>query len=201
MLEILKLHWILASASPRRKQLLEWAGIRPEVWRGAPDESLPQDTPAMEWGIQAAKKKADWFKHHRPAGSILLTADTTVILDNSVVNKPSNQEEAFAMLRRLNGRSHLVVTGVCLITDEAELSFSEKTEVTFDKLPENFLWEYAYSGKGLDKAGAYGAQDNFGVVGIRSINGCYYNVMGLPVNRIFRELRQLYSRNLSIKPQ
>lgn len=201
MLEIINQHWVLASASPRRKQLLEWAGIQPEVWQGAPDESLPPDTPAMEWGLQAARKKALWYKSQRPAGAILLTADTTVILDNIVLNKPSDHEEAFQMLQKLNGRTHLVVTGVCLITDKAELSFTETTEVTFDEMPENFLWHYACSGKSLDKAGGYGAQDNFGVAGIRAIKGCYYNVMGLPVNRIFRELRQLYSKTLSIKTQ
>lgn len=197
MLEIINKRWILASASPRRKQLLEWAGVQPEVWQGAPDESLPPDTPAAEWGLQAARKKAAVFKNRRPEGAILLTADTTVILDNQVINKPSDVAEAFEMLQRLNGRTHQVITGVCLLTDEAELSFAEATEVTFDELPESFLWEYARSGKGLDKAGAYGAQDNFGLAGIRSIRGCYYNVMGLPVNRIFRELRQLSFKNRS----
>lgn len=197
MLEILKKHWILASASPRRKQLLEWAGLRPEVWPLTPNESLPPDTPASEWGLQAARKKAAGVKNQRPAGAILLTADTTVVLDDEVINKPSDANDAYEMLKRLNGRTHQVITGVCLITDEAELSFSEITEVTFDDLPECFLWEYARSGKGLDKAGAYGAQDNLGVAGIRSIKGCYYNVMGLPVNRIFRELRQLSFKDQS----
>lgn len=191
MLEILERTWILASSSPRRRMLLELAGIKPEIWKGAPDESLPSDTPAREWGVQAALKKAEWYAPRRPSGSIMLTADTTVVLDNRVVNKPADEQQAYKMLKMLNGRTHQVITGVCILLDEVRITFSEITEVTFDNLPDDFLLTYARSGQGLDKAGAYGAQDSFGVAGIRGIHGCFYNVMGLPVSRIFRELRQL----------
>ncbi|MCS6981358.1 MAG: Maf family protein [Flavobacteriales bacterium] len=191
MLEILNWRWILASASPRRRQLLELAGIRPEVWTGAPDESLPPGTPASEWALRAARKKAEWFYSRRPSGAWLLTADTTVILNNKVINKPTHPQEAFEMLKMLCGKTHLVTTGVCILYDQGELTFAETTEVEFSPMPDDFLWDYAQSGQGLDKAGAYGAQDRFGLVAIRRIHGCFYNVMGLPVNRILWEIRQL----------
>ncbi|MCX7648954.1 MAG: Maf family protein [Flavobacteriales bacterium] len=198
MLELMALRWILASASPRRRLLLEMAGVRPEVWQGAPDENLPEDTPAASWGLMAARKKAEWFRSKRPSGSVLVTADTTVVLDNEVLNKPHDAEDAFHMLQRLNGRTHQVMTGVCVLTDAGEVAFVETTEVTFRQLPEAFLRAYAQSGQGLDKAGSYGAQDAFGILGIQAIHGCFYNVMGLPVSRIFFELGQLFKSSLSI---
>lgn len=187
---------ILASSSPRRKQLLELAGIHPTIWPGAPDETPPSDTPAEEWAIKAASVKAMHFEAIRPSFSILITADTTVVFDNQVLNKPKTKQEAFSMLQKLNGNTHFVITGVCLLTDMGIHSFQELTEVRFRSMSDEFLRSYADSGEALDKAGAYGAQDKFGILAIHSIKGCFYNVVGLPVGRIIQEIKQLFKIKL-----
>lgn len=119
---------------------------------------------------------------------ILITADTIVILDNEIIGKPKDEEDARKMLRKLSGRVHTVVTGVTITTLEKETSFSVETEVTFAPLAESEIDYYVKNFKPLDKAGAYGIQDWIGAVGVASINGSYYNVMGLPVHRLYNEL-------------
>jgi septum formation protein len=187
---------VLASRSPRRKQLLEWAEIDFDILMKETDESYPADLPVPEVPVYIARNKAlavqqsDVYKRYE-SGNVIVAADTIVVLDNSIIGKPVDEEEAIKILNRLSGKSHHVITGVVMITDHKEIAFSDTTEVEFHELTNEQINYYVEHYKPLDKAGAYAIQEWIGVTGIKSIKGDFYNVMGLPVSRVVRELEKL----------
>ena len=181
---------ILASNSPRRRELLAGLDLDFEVKviKGI-DESYPE-TLAPDKGAQyIAAKKADAYVPAIHEDDLVITADTVVIVDNDILGKPHDESEAKAMLRRISGRSHQVVTGVCLVTKDKRRDFSVSTDVTFRSLSESEIDYYVSHYRPFDKAGAYGIQEWIGYVGVTGLNGSYFNVMGLPVQRIYSELQ------------
>ena len=154
------------------------------------DESYPAAMPPMEIPEYLSKIKADAYKGQLKFGEILITADTMVICDGKVLGKPHSREEAIDMLTSLNGKTHHVVTGVSLTSTDKALSFAETTEVTFDHISDRDIEWYVDNYRPYDKAGAYGIQEWIGCIGIKGIKGCFYNVMGLPLNRLYRAIEQ-----------
>ncbi len=177
----------LASKSPRRHELLRTAGIEFEFIEIDTDESFSEELDCTIVPEFLAEKKADAVRTLQE-NELLITADTVVILDNEIFNKPSDKDEAMQMLLRLSGKTHIVVTGVCLKSSKHKHIFSEHTEVTFFEISEKQAEFYIENFNPFDKAGSYGIQDWIGVTSIQNINGCYFNVMGLPVSRLLREL-------------
>ncbi|MCD8297471.1 MAG: Maf-like protein [Prevotella sp.] len=185
-----KYHLILSSNSPRRKQLLSGLGLCYEI-RVIPDidESYPSDLPVLEIAKFVSMKKADAYKSTMADDELIITADTIVVLDDKVLGKPHSLDGAKEMLSMLSGRTHHVVTGVCLTTKLKQKSFSVITDVTFKTLTQDEINYYVDHFKPLDKAGAYGIQEWIGYIGVTSIHGSYFNVMGFPVQRIYQELQ------------
>lgn len=181
---------ILASQSPRRKQLLEMAEIAFEVIVADVDETNPPGMAGEDVPAHLAQKKADAVAHLAP-GAIVIAADTIVLLDNHILGKPTDAKDAIAILTALSGRVHRVVTGVCIRNQEAEHVFSVVTEVYFRHLTQEQITHYVHKYKPYDKAGAYAIQEWIGVTGIEKINGDYYNVMGLPVGDVVKVLHTL----------
>lgn len=181
---------ILASQSPRRKQLLEWAEADFIIDASAADETFPAGLPVEEIPVFIARKKAKTIQQKHGSNSIILAADTVVVLNNSVINKPVNREHAITILQSLSGKTHSVITGVVLLQNEKEISFADVTDVTFHNLDDEQIIFYVDKYKPYDKAGAYAIQEWIGVTGIKSINGDFYNVMGLPVSRVIQELNK-----------
>lgn len=183
---------ILASNSPRRKELLGGLGIGYEV-KTMPDidESYPDGLCMEEVPVYIARSKADAYRPLMEPDELIITADTIVWLDGVVMGKPKDEEEACDMLRRLSGQTHQVVTGVCLTTIDRQQSFATVTDVTFDRLTEEEITHYVSRYQPMDKAGAYGIQEWIGYVGVRSIKGSYFNVVGLPIQRLYQELKRL----------
>jgi len=175
---------ILASQSPRRKQLLEWAEVPFEVLVQETDESYPPNLTPSEIAIHIAKNKALAIKNSTKISIPILAADTIVVLQNAIINKPKNREDAIGILTKLSGKKHQVITGVVILHNEKEIAFADVTEVEFHTLTTSQLAFYVDKYKPYDKAGAYAIQEWIGVVGIKSINGDFYNVMGLPVSRV-----------------
>lgn len=183
---------LLASKSPRRRQLLGELGFPIEFISLDVDEHVPLDTPAAETAELLARRKAEACPTERITNdAILVTADTVVVLDDKVLGKPANHQQALEMLRSLADNRHTVFTGVCLRTQRHTLSFTEKTDVYFRPLNDDELTYYIDNYRPYDKAGAYGIQEWIGMVGISRIEGCYYNVMGLPLARVYEAIRQL----------
>ena len=182
---------ILASNSPRRKELLGGLGIAYEM-KAMPDvdESFPTNLESEEIPVYIAKKKVDAYKPIMQSDELIITADTIVWLDGIVMGKPKDAGEACEMLRRLSGRTHQVITGVCVTTIDKQVSFSTVTDVTFDELTEEEIEYYVTHFKPMDKAGSYGIQEWIGYVGVRSISGSYFNVVGLPIQRLYSELKR-----------
>lgn len=180
---------ILASNSPRRRQLMQEAGFEFTVHGLDVDESFPSEMPVEEVAVYLARRKALAGRHLIHDQEILLAADSVVILDGKIFNKPADHDEAFAMIRQLSGRQHNVITGVCLLDAKQERSFSDQTEVFFDTLSDEEIEYYIQTCKPFDKAGAYGVQEWIGHCKIKRIVGSYTNVMGLPVHRVYAELQ------------
>lgn len=180
---------ILASNSPRRRELLGGLDIDFEV-RVLPDiaENYPAGIAAQEIPLYVSKEKAEAYKQMLRHDDLLITADTMVILGNTALGKPADDEEARQMLRALSGKAHQVVTGVALTTTDRQKAFSVETDVTFKSLSEAEIDYYVSHYHPLDKAGAYGIQEWIGYVGVTGIRGSYFNVMGLPVQRIWEEI-------------
>ncbi|MBU0695565.1 MAG: septum formation protein Maf [Bacteroidetes bacterium] len=176
----------LASKSPRRQELLKQMGFEYELLIKEVDESYPADLPLNDVAEYIAKKKSDAFE--TKSDGVIITSDTVVLLGTEILGKPINDQHAFEMLRKLNGKTHHVITGVTLKSAHKSFSFSEVTAVTFSQLSDEQLWYYILEFKPFDKAGSYGIQDWIGAVGVQSINGSYTNVMGLPTERLFKEL-------------
>lgn len=187
-----KYNVILASNSPRRKELLAGLGVQYEV-RTLPDvdESYPTDLQGADIPLHISKVKADAYRPMLQSGELMITADTIVWLDGHVLGKPENREDALNMLRAMSGRTHEVFTGVCLTTTEWQRSFAAQTEVRFSALTEEEIAYYVDKYHPMDKAGAYGVQEWIGFIGVEYISGSYYNIMGLPVQRLYRELLKL----------
>lgn len=179
----------LASNSPRRRELLAGLGLDFEV-KLLPgiDESYPERLPGEEIPVYIARKKAEAYRRDIGPDELIITADTIVYIDGQVLGKPADAEEARRMLRQLSGRTHQVITGVCLTTADRQKAFSAVTDVTFDTLGEEEIDYYIEHYRPYDKAGAYGVQEWIGFVGVSRLEGSYFNVMGLPVQRLYREL-------------
>ena len=189
---------ILASQSPRRKQLLEWAEIPFDVVVKSTAETYPADMPLLQVPIHIALEKANAVKSYlRETGNLafahrpILAADTIVVLDKLVIGKPADREEAISTLQSLSGRTHRVITGVAILYGTNEYKFSDTTEVSFHELGSADITRYVDKYKPYDKAGAYAIQEWIGVTGIQSIKGDFYNVMGLPVSLVVKALQQL----------
>lgn len=180
---------LLGSGSPRRRQLLADMGIDFETIKIKDvDESYPADMPPAEVPIYLSKLKSEAYRNELHDGEMLITADTVVISDGKILGKPKNESEAIEMLRSLSNHSHDVVTGVTLTSKRSSHSFSELTKVYFSGVSEEEIVHYVETYKPLDKAGAYGIQEWIGMIGVDRIDGCFYNVMGLPTSRLYREL-------------
>jgi septum formation protein maf len=185
-------HIILASNSPRRKELLRGLDIAFDV-RVQPDiaETYPESAAPADVAGYISREKANAYKDTITEHELIITADTVVIVGNEILGKSANNDEAKEMLRKISGRKHQVVTGVCLTTTEKQHCFSVSTDVTFKNLTEKEIEYYVETYSPLDKAGAYGIQEWIGYVGVTALEGSYFNVMGLPVQRIWEELNNL----------
>jgi septum formation protein len=180
---------ILASRSPRRQQLLEGAGIRFNVVKDLEmDEIYPAVLKREEIPMYLAQAKATLYASRIKNNTLLITADTIVYLNDEVIGKPNDAEDAVAMLTLLSGHMHEVFTGVCLKTANREIVFYAGTKVFFRKFAEDEIRYYVNTYKPFDKAGAYGVQEWIGYVGVEHIEGSFYNVMGLPVQKLYHEL-------------
>jgi septum formation protein len=182
---------ILASQSPRRKQLLQWAEVPFDVVIKETDESYPDDLAPVDVAIHIATNKALTILHSQGDEIPILAADTIVVLDNEIIGKPVDREDAVSILSKLSGKKHLVITGVCILFNRKEIVFADTTEVGFHTLSREQIDFYVDNYKPYDKAGAYAIQEWIGVVGIKSVNGDFYNVMGLPVSRVVKNLQNL----------
>ena len=179
----------LASASPRRRELLKGLDIEFTVEPGKDErEAFSPDLPHTEIPAFLARHKSETFHRDLAPREVLITADTLVFLDEEILGKPRDAAEAAAMLRELSGRTHLVITGMALRTQEKIHTFSDITEVDFKPLSDSEIDYYVKEYRPFDKAGAYGIQEWIGYVGITAIRGSYFNVMGLPVQRLYTEL-------------
>jgi len=189
--------FILASQSPRRKTLLEWAEIPFEIIVSDIDESYPASLAIEAVPEFIAKNKALAVKEmiHSTKPELvnwcIIAADTVVVLDQKIIGKPSNKQEAIDSLQALSGQTHKVITGVVLLHQEKEISFSETTLVEFHALTPEQIEFYVEKYKPYDKAGGYAIQEWIGVVGIKKITGDFYNVMGLPVSKLVQKIKQL----------
>lgn len=187
----LSLPFVLASRSPRRKHLLEQIGLTFTIEVSESPEEIRPGTPPSEIVRNLAHEKAAIVARNHP-DALTLGADTIVVLDDQVLGKPATEEEAYDMLRALSGRTHTVYTGIALLhpaTARAHTAF-EATRVTFADLSEDEIWAYVATGSPMDKAGAYGIQDDLGALFISRIDGDYYTVVGLPLHRLYRTLNE-----------
>ena len=183
---------ILASNSPRRKELLSGLGVDYEV-KTLPDvdESYPDGLSGEEIAKHIARGKAEAYRSLIKADELVITADTIVWLDGTVMGKPKDEEEAKDMLMRLSGKTHQVITGVCLTTTSTQKTFATVTDVTFATLTDEEVDYYVTRYQPMDKAGSYGVQEWIGFVGVENLSGSYFNVMGLPIQRLYTELKKL----------
>ena len=188
---------ILASNSPRRKELLKGLDIDFEV-RVIPDidESHPEGIPPEKIPAFIAQKKADAYRASIKEDELIITADTVVILDGDIIEKPADKNEAIQMIKRLSGRKHKVITSVVLTTSDRRKEFSVESAVDFAELTNDEIEYYVDKYKPFDKAGAYGIQEWIGYIGVKGIEGSFYNVMGLPIQRLYQELKNLSVKNI-----
>ncbi|MBX2976735.1 MAG: septum formation protein Maf [Ignavibacteriaceae bacterium] len=182
----------LASQSPRREKLLEQIGLKPKLLKFNFNEEFHTDDNPLQTVKRIANHKMDFALQEEKKG-IILTADTIVVLNNKIIGKPNDKDDAFKILNRLSHKTHLVYTGFVLyntLTKKRIFNYS-KSKVTFRKLQKNEIWDYIESGSPMDKAGAYGIQDDYGAVFVEKISGCYYNVVGLPLSKVFFTLSEI----------
>ncbi len=188
---LIKYNILLASKSPRRRELFQTLRIPFHcISIGGIDESYPDEMPHSEVPLFIANKKADAYIEEIKDDEMVITADTLVIKEEKIYGKPHDAAEAFGMLRELSGCIHKVITGVCIATAKQRTSFTVETEVKFRDITDNEINYYIENFTPFDKAGAYGIQEWIGCVAVEWINGSYYNVMGLPVHRLYQELKQ-----------
>ena len=184
---------ILASGSPRRKQLLQLAEIQFEVMISETDETYPENLSSSEIAIHIAENKAlavqsNLHSQHNNDAQPIIAADTIVVLENKIIGKPKDREDAIQILSNLSAKKHKVITSVCILSLKKKNCFAEETEVEFHSLSLSDIEYYVDHYKPYDKAGAYAIQEWIGAIGIKSIKGDFYNVMGLPVSRVVKEL-------------
>ena len=175
---------ILASQSPRRKQLLEQLGYTFTQKSKDTDESFSKEIPLREVAEHLSVKKAAAFAEEIKHRDLIIASDTIVLIDNEILNKPNTNQETFAMLAKLSGKQHEVITGVCLKSKAKEMSFSVSTTVFFEELKKEEINYYIEKYKPFDKAGAYGIQEWIGLIGVSKIEGSFYNVMGFPTKEV-----------------
>lgn len=180
---------VLASNSPRRQSLLKEMGLHFAIQSSQGEETYPVDLPAPQVAEFLARQKAEWFTDFG-SNQLYITADTVVILGHEILGKPKDFDDAFSMINKLSSKKHDVITGVCIKSKEKEISFSSVTEVHFKKLTNEEIEYYIKTYRPFDKAGAYGIQEWIGMVGIKKINGSYFNVVGLPTDKLFEELNK-----------
>lgn len=182
---------LLASNSPRRRELLQRLGIDFEI-KVLPDidETYSSSMPVNEVAEFIAQKKAKSYTDKLKEDELLITADTVVILDNTILGKPADAKEATEMLNKLSGKTHKVITGVCLVSTKKEVSFSVASEVQFAELSHEEIAHYIINYSPFDKAGSYGIQEWIGYIGVKHLSGSYYNIMGLPIQRLYCELKK-----------
>nr|WP_299205450.1 Maf family protein [uncultured Brumimicrobium sp.] len=181
---------ILGSASPRRKQLIEQLGVRCEIRKKEVDEVFPKELSHFDVPIYLAELKAEPLRNSILSDEVLLTSDTVVIHNNQILEKPKNHEAAVEMLERLSGSINEVVTGVHLYSPQKKYSFAVRTKVFFKELTADEIEYYVSKYQPYDKAGAYGIQEWIGMIGVEKIEGCFYNVMGLPMNELWKVLNK-----------
>lgn len=181
---------VLASKSPRRQELLKGLNLSFTIRTKEVDESFPTHLEQADIPKYLSRKKADAFLSELTAEELLITSDTVVWVENEVLNKAESREEALVMLRKLSGKKHTVYTGVTLATTTKQVTFADGTEVEFATLSEAEMAYYVDNFKPFDKAGAYGIQEFIGYMGIVGIQGSYFNVMGLPVQKLYEELKR-----------
>jgi septum formation protein len=181
---------ILGSNSPRRQELLKGIHVNFELIPMDADESLPNHIQGLESALYLAERKADAYINILTEHDLLITADTIVLSENRILGKPHNKQEAVEMLRALSGKTHQVVTGVCISTTTRRHSFHTITEVQFSNLTADEIDFYIDNYSPYDKAGSYGVQEWIGFIGVEHINGSYFNVMGLPIQRLYQELKK-----------
>jgi septum formation protein len=181
---------LLASQSPRRKEILEMAQIPFRILAADIDETPPQGIPPADIPMRLAQEKAEKVLPHKQQGEIILAADTLVYLGDDILGKPLNKAEGVAMLKALSGNRHEVITGVCILSDSFTSVFSCKTIVHFHKLTDSEINYYVENFMPMDKAGAYACQEWIGAIGIRQFEGDYWNVVGLPIQAVYQELKK-----------
>lgn len=183
---------ILASASPRRRELLAGLDVEFEV-RALPDvdESFPPELQGGDIPLHISKKKADAYRPVMAADELVITADTIVWLDGVALGKPVDEADARRMLRNMSGKTHSVFTGVAITTKDSQRCFVAQSDVTFAQLTDDEIDYYIAKYRPMDKAGSYGAQEWIGYIGMSNIVGSYFNVMGLPVQRLYNELKEI----------
>lgn len=179
----------LASKSPRRQELLKLMGIQFEVLLKEVDESYPAHIPTLDIAAYISEKKAEAFKNQQQG--LIITADTIVLIDDEILGKPKDAEDAVRMLEKLNGRMHQVITGVSLVHNHIIETFSATTDVYFRTLTKQQINHYIHEYQPFDKAGSYGIQEWIGLIAIEKINGSYTNVMGLPTEKLFDKLTSI----------
>ena len=182
---------VLASGSPRRKTLLEWAEVSFEVIVKPTDESYPSELAIDEVPVHIARQKALAVARDLTNNELVIAADTIVVLENEMIGKPTSREDAIQILSKLAGKTHRVITGVVLLAGANETTFADTTTVHFHPLTQEQISFYVDKYKPYDKAGAYAIQEWIGVVGIKSVEGDFYNVMGLPVSRVLQALQAM----------
>lgn len=182
--------YILASQSPRRKQLLEWAEMDFDIIVHPTDESYPSNLTPQQVAIYIAEEKAKAVLPQANAGQIVIAADTIVVLGDAIIGKPKDRNHAIEILSKLNGAEHRVITGVAIQNKEKQIAFCDITVVKFHILSQQQIEYYVDTYQPYDKAGAYAIQEWIGVTGIKWVNGDFYNVMGLPVSRVVQALQQ-----------
>lgn len=181
---------ILASKSPRRQELIKGLELSFEIKTYEVDESFPETLKAEAIALHLAEKKAAAYPDQILGDEILVTADTIVWVNDHVLNKPESPQDAFNMLKEICGTTHTVYTGVCLRSHTTTMSFYDASEVKIKALSDDEIWHYITNYKPFDKAGSYGIQDWFGFVAVEKIDGSFYNVMGLPVGKLYDELKK-----------
>lgn len=180
---------LLNSHSPRRKQILEQMGLEVEVVSSLCQETFSNNLLPEQVALYLATKKSEAYKGEIQQDQILLSADTIVVLDNQILGKPKDETKAKEMLHNLSNREHKVITGCYMKSKNKEVGFFETTQVLFDSLTDEEIDYYVSTKRPLDKAGSYGIQEWIGMIGIKAIKGDYYNVMGLPSNRVWQEIK------------
>jgi len=186
---------ILASQSPRRQQLLSELGLKFDIVIKDYNESYPEGLKGGQIARYIASEKAKTFKNGLSDNEIVITADTIVWCNNHVLGKPSHYDEAVSILKEISGNTHEVITGVTILSSTKEITFSESTKVTFEALSDDEIRYYVDKFKPYDKAGAYGIQEWIGITACSHIDGSYFNVVGLPVQRLYKELKNFVTLN------